>query len=141
MHIPLFQAALCWWPAPQCSWDCEDDRGDSDYSDELYGGDACAGPPRRLSAREEAELEQRMMNCGFTDDEAYELACQGVKPWDDDAWDGEGGSGCMDAACWVLVTTRVQCVHPQLRLSPCRYRGQTQFSCLPCAVLAVLNDY
>jgi hypothetical protein len=34
----------------------------------------------------EAEQEQRMMNGGFTDDEIMELACQGVKPWDDDAW-------------------------------------------------------
>lgn len=32
------------------------------------------------------ELEQRMSNCGFTDAEAFELLCQGVKPWDDDAW-------------------------------------------------------
>jgi hypothetical protein len=27
-----------------------------------------------------------MANCGFTEDDMMELACQGVKPWDDDAW-------------------------------------------------------
>lgn len=31
------------------------------------------------------DLEQRFWNCGFTDEEVFELACQGVKPWDDDA--------------------------------------------------------
>ncbi|EIN04349.1 hypothetical protein PUNSTDRAFT_146568 [Punctularia strigosozonata HHB-11173 SS5] len=35
----------------------------------------------------EREVEERQRNCGFTDDEVYELALQGVKPWDDDAWD------------------------------------------------------
>ena len=34
----------------------------------------------------EREMDERMMNCGFTNDEAFELMCQGVKPWDDDAW-------------------------------------------------------
>ena len=33
----------------------------------------------------EREMEERMMNCGFTNDEAHDLICQGVKPWDDDA--------------------------------------------------------
>ncbi|KAF8876346.1 hypothetical protein BD779DRAFT_167670 [Infundibulicybe gibba] len=32
-------------------------------------------------------LEQRMMNGGFTDYELNDLLCQGVKPWDDNAWD------------------------------------------------------
>lgn len=36
-----------------------------------------------------------MENCGFTHDEAYELLCQGVKPWDNDAWDGEGARVCI----------------------------------------------
>jgi hypothetical protein len=27
-----------------------------------------------------------MNNFGFTEDEEMELLCQGVKPWDDDAW-------------------------------------------------------
>ncbi|KAH9059673.1 hypothetical protein EDB87DRAFT_1684526 [Lactarius vividus] len=31
--------------------------------------------------------EERMNNFGFTEDELQELICQGVKPWDDDAWD------------------------------------------------------
>ncbi|KAF8268653.1 hypothetical protein EI94DRAFT_1727155 [Lactarius quietus] len=33
------------------------------------------------------EEEERRNNFGFTEDEAMELLCQGVKPWDDDAWD------------------------------------------------------
>ncbi|TDL23900.1 hypothetical protein BD410DRAFT_786568 [Rickenella mellea] len=41
----------------------------------------------RLSARQEREMEERTMNGGFTNDEMDELLCQGVKPWDDDAWD------------------------------------------------------
>jgi hypothetical protein len=32
------------------------------------------------------EAEERMNNFGFTEDEVMELLCQGVKPWDDDAW-------------------------------------------------------
>lgn len=35
----------------------------------------------------EGEMEERMNNCGFTNDELDELLCQGVKPWEDDAWD------------------------------------------------------
>ncbi|KAK0452745.1 uncharacterized protein EV420DRAFT_1645595 [Desarmillaria tabescens] len=35
----------------------------------------------------ENEMEERMNNNGFTDDEVQELLCQGVKPWDDDARD------------------------------------------------------
>lgn len=34
----------------------------------------------------EREMDERGRNCGFTDAEAFELMCQGVKPWDDDAW-------------------------------------------------------
>lgn len=34
----------------------------------------------------EREMDERGKNCGFTDAEAFELMCQGVKPWDDDAW-------------------------------------------------------
>ena len=34
----------------------------------------------------DSEVEERMANFGFTEDEVMELACQGVKPWDDDAW-------------------------------------------------------
>jgi hypothetical protein len=34
----------------------------------------------------EDEMEQRMNNGGFLDDEVMELMSQGVKPWDDDAW-------------------------------------------------------
>lgn len=31
--------------------------------------------------------KERMQNGGFTNDQVNELLCQGVKPWDDDAWD------------------------------------------------------
>lgn len=34
----------------------------------------------------ESELEERTANFGFTEDEVFELLCQGVKPWDEDAW-------------------------------------------------------
>ena len=34
----------------------------------------------------EKEMEERMANGGFTDDELDDLLSQGVKPWDDDAW-------------------------------------------------------
>ncbi|KAH9983249.1 hypothetical protein BJV74DRAFT_851408 [Russula compacta] len=37
--------------------------------------------------RGESEMEERMANFGFTEDEVSELLCQGVKPWDEDAWD------------------------------------------------------
>ncbi|TFY57503.1 hypothetical protein EVJ58_g6978 [Rhodofomes roseus] len=33
------------------------------------------------------EEEERWNNCGFTNSEVHELLCQGVKPWDEDAWD------------------------------------------------------
>lgn len=34
----------------------------------------------------DSEDDERMANFGFTEDDMMELACQGVKPWDDDAW-------------------------------------------------------
>lgn len=34
----------------------------------------------------EAEIEERVDNMGFLSSEVEELLCQGVKPWDDDAW-------------------------------------------------------
>ena len=40
----------------------------------------------KKSAKIQTEMEERMANFGFTEDEIMELACQGVKPWDDDAW-------------------------------------------------------
>lgn len=33
------------------------------------------------------EEDERMENMGFTNDELNMLLCQGVKPWDDEAWD------------------------------------------------------
>ncbi len=32
------------------------------------------------------ETKERQMNLGFTNSEVEELLCQGVKPWDEDAW-------------------------------------------------------
>ena len=32
----------------------------------------------------EDEMDERMMNMGFTNDEVDELLCQGIKPWDDE---------------------------------------------------------
>lgn len=49
-------------------WDDEDDDGGS------------------LDADSEIEDSERSRNLGFSDDEVNELLCQGVKPWDDDAW-------------------------------------------------------
>jgi hypothetical protein len=34
---------------------------------------------------EDPEIEERMANFGFTEDDVMELLCQGVKPWDEDA--------------------------------------------------------
>jgi len=44
---------------------------------------------RRIEEYDEfnSEEDERMDNFGFTQDDMMELACQGVKPWDDDAWD------------------------------------------------------
>lgn len=44
-------------------------------------------------------MEERMANLGFTNDEVFELACQGVKPWDDDAW---VRCKCVVAYCTML---------------------------------------
>jgi hypothetical protein len=41
--------------------------------------------PRNRREDSEAELEECLANCGFTEEEAFELLCQGVEPWDDDA--------------------------------------------------------
>ena len=45
-------------------------------------------PERRIDEYDEfdSEDDERMANFGFTQDDMMELACQGVKPWDDDAW-------------------------------------------------------
>jgi len=43
---------------------------------------------RRVEEYDEfdSESDERMANLGFTEDDVMELAMQGVKPWDDDAW-------------------------------------------------------
>ncbi|GBE85518.1 hypothetical protein SCP_0800350 [Sparassis crispa] len=38
-------------------------------------------------AFDDALMEERAENFGFTQGEMEDLLCQGVKPWDDDAWD------------------------------------------------------
>lgn len=35
----------------------------------------------------EDELDERAINYGFTEGQVNELLCQGVKPWEADAWD------------------------------------------------------
>lgn len=56
---------------------------DSDEDDdEFFSGRGKAGRSRRF----EREMDERAENFGFTQDEITELLCQGVKPWDDDAW-------------------------------------------------------
>ncbi|KAJ4494355.1 hypothetical protein C8R41DRAFT_829828 [Lentinula lateritia] len=63
-----------------------DDGSEDDSDDDFYG----LGMTRGRRARDmqfEREMEERAGNMGFTEDEVNELLCQGVKPWDDDAWD------------------------------------------------------
>lgn len=62
-----------------------DDGSEDDSDDDFYG----LGMTRGRRARDmqfEREMEERAGNMGFTEDEVNELLCQGVKPWDDDAW-------------------------------------------------------
>ena len=40
-----------------------------------------------IESDDDSEAEERAQNCGFTNDEVQELLCQGVKPWDPEAWD------------------------------------------------------
>ncbi|GJE90514.1 hypothetical protein PsYK624_066540 [Phanerochaete sordida] len=55
---------------------CDDDEYDGDgYDDDAW------------SPEFEAELDERAGNMGFTNAQMWELAAQGVKPWDDDAWE------------------------------------------------------
>ncbi|KAE9410907.1 hypothetical protein BT96DRAFT_983585 [Gymnopus androsaceus JB14] len=59
--------------------------GDENSDDDDYGtfrGSGKAGGSRQF----EREMDERAQNFGFTSDEVNELLCQGVKPWDDDAW-------------------------------------------------------
>ncbi|KAG2492427.1 hypothetical protein HYH03_009370 [Edaphochlamys debaryana] len=46
-----------------------------------------AGSGYGSDATYEDEMDERYENMGFTRDELDDLLCQGVKPWDDDAWD------------------------------------------------------
>jgi len=49
---------------------------------------------RRDRERMEEGMEERIANGGFTDDELNELWLQGVKPWDDDAWNVLAALSC-----------------------------------------------
>ncbi|KAJ3990545.1 hypothetical protein F5890DRAFT_23735 [Lentinula detonsa] len=67
-------------------WTNTAEGGSYGYSDD--DDDDCYGSERGGSRRRfEREMEERSRNMGFTDSEVHELLCQGVKPWDDDAWD------------------------------------------------------
>ncbi|KAJ3737044.1 hypothetical protein DFJ43DRAFT_1035816 [Lentinula guzmanii] len=67
-------------------WTNTAESGSYGYSDD--DDDDCYGSERGGSRRRfEREMEERSRNMGFTDSEVNELLCQGVKPWDDDAWD------------------------------------------------------
>ncbi|KAK6183592.1 hypothetical protein SNE40_011042 [Patella caerulea] len=69
----------------------EEEEGDFNPEDHEYFG----VPLRQTSTLEKArELtkqnsldDERMENFGFTNDEVMELLCQGIKPWDDEAYD------------------------------------------------------
>ncbi|XP_050405585.1 uncharacterized protein LOC126821246 [Patella vulgata] len=69
----------------------EEEEGDFNPEDHEYFG----VPLRQTSTLEKArELtkqnsldEERMENFGFTNEEVMELLCQGIKPWDDEAYD------------------------------------------------------
>lgn len=67
-----------------------DSRFQHEYSTNTGAGRNRAGPAGRRYGDEwedddEDDYEERANNFGF-DDEVNELLCQGVKPWDDDAW-------------------------------------------------------
>lgn len=49
-------------------------------------GRARAPPSEEQLGKDLEQLGERMNNFGFTYDEVDELTCQGVKPWDEDAW-------------------------------------------------------
>lgn len=49
-------------------------------------GQVRAPPAEEPLEKQLEHLGERMNNFGFTYDEVDELMCQGVKPWDDDAW-------------------------------------------------------
>lgn len=71
-------------------------RGGDEVDDDDYGGDSADGDYGADYLNDEdddggswnadRETEERSKNFGFSDDEVSELLCQGVKPWDDDAW-------------------------------------------------------
>ena len=49
------------------------------------------------------EEDERMANFGFTQDDMMELACQGVKPWDDDAWVSNMVSAAMHLSYFHMI--------------------------------------
>ncbi|KAJ4486342.1 hypothetical protein J3R30DRAFT_3445981 [Lentinula aciculospora] len=68
-------------------WTNAVDDGSQGYSDDddFYGTGTAPGRGGREN-RLEGEMDERADNMGFTEDEVHELLCQGVKPWDNDAW-------------------------------------------------------
>ena len=57
---------------------------------------------------ESDEEEERMNNFGFTEGEVMELLCQGVKPWDDDAWVSIFGFEPFTSFC-IFLTLAIGC--------------------------------
>lgn len=44
----------------------------------------------------------RMQHCGFSQGDVEELMCQGVKPWDDDAWVSYRSDLCSDKVLFIV---------------------------------------
>ncbi|KAJ7068728.1 hypothetical protein C8F01DRAFT_1119125 [Mycena amicta] len=54
------------------------------------GGRSSYAASRSYNYRDYEDMERYDVDtglCGFSEGDAWELACQGVKPWDDDAYD------------------------------------------------------
>ncbi|GAB4816422.1 hypothetical protein N2152v2_003468 [Parachlorella kessleri] len=65
----------------------QEERLFDDFMLDLMMMHARAGAPEGAYSEGEDEWDERAGNFGFTHDEVEELLCQGVKPWDEDAWD------------------------------------------------------
>ena len=70
------------------------------------------------------EMDQRMSNGGFTNSEVFDLACQGVKPWDDDAHAVLGTrSACTAAAVLRAVVCMANRCSRVIGDAPRRWTG------------------
>ena len=66
--------------------DCKEEAGRATKAAGASVGDDEDDEGGSWDADSEIEDSERSRNLGFSDDEVNELLCQGVKPWDDDAW-------------------------------------------------------